>query len=78
MVETPKTSEVPIPRLWFPIRRAPNRIIAEMWHELFEAEGIPCHILPEDPELVMAVGVPYKVCIPLGREHIIEEILRKL
>ena len=52
--------------------------MAEMWKELFEGEGIPTRILP------VSGGAPgreldtYLILVPKEKEHIIEEVLRKL
>jgi len=53
-------------------------MLAEMWKELFEGEGVPARILP-------ASGLPegreldtYRVLVPGDRGHVVEEILRKL
>ena len=58
------------------VRRVRGRIIAEMWKELFEAEGIPTRILSdglEEGELST-----YRVLVPRFREHVVEEVLRKI
>ena len=53
-------------------------MVAEMWQELFEGEGIPTRILP-------ASGIPagqefteYTILVPADKEHVIKDILRKL
>jgi hypothetical protein len=51
-------------------------IIAEMWKELFEAEGIPTRLLPEKPGA--GVRASYRVLVPQLKKHLIEEILRKV
>ena len=33
--------------MWVEIKKAPNLIMAEMWQELFEGEGIPTRLMPE-------------------------------
>lgn len=53
-------------------------MIAEMWQELFEGEGIPT--------LLKAVGggapsrelVAYSVMVPGDKVHVAEEVLRKI
>ena len=64
--------------MWLEVKKAPNLMLAEMWKELFEAEGIPTRLMPE-------VGLPigqelakYRILVPEDKKHIIEEILRKL
>ena len=53
-------------------------MLAEMWKELFEGEGIPARIMP-------AAGLPagreltaYYVLVPKDKEHVIKDVLRKL
>ena len=54
-------------------------MIAEMWKELLEGEGLPTQILPEgDDILSWSERAPYRIMVPRGREHVAEEILRKL
>ena len=59
-------------------RKAPNLIIAEMWKSAIEAEGLPVKILPNGNILEWGELVEYRVMVPKGREHVADEILRKL
>ncbi len=63
---------------WSPYKKAPNLLIAEMWKELFEAEGLPARILPEDEIRTWSQSSSFIVYIPRGREHVAQEILRKV
>jgi len=62
--------------MWTEIKVVPNLITAEMWKELFEAEGIPTRILPEGSEV--GEKAKYRVLIPELKKHLIEDILRKI
>lgn len=64
--------------MWTEIRKAPNLMMAEMWKELFEGEGIPTRIMPESGLPMGQELVPYRIYVPQDRQHVIEEILRKL
>jgi hypothetical protein len=64
--------------MWVQIKSAPNLMMAEMWKEFFEGEGIPTRILPEGGKLEMKEASPYKVCVSQEKVHVIEEVLRKL
>ncbi|MDP3064313.1 MAG: DUF2007 domain-containing protein [Chloroflexota bacterium] len=64
--------------MWTEFRKAPNLMTAEMWKELLESEGLPTRILPEGDILDWGEQVPFRVLVPRGREHVAEEILRKL
>jgi hypothetical protein len=59
-------------------RKAPNLMTAEMWKAALEAEGLPTKILPEGDILTWGERVPFRVMVPKGREHVADEILRKL
>ena len=59
-------------------KKAPNLAIAEMWKDVLEGEGLPTKILPEGDILTWGEGVSFRVMVPLGREHVADEILRKL
>ena len=64
--------------MWTDYKKAPNLITAEMWKNLLEGEGLPSRIVPEGDILDWAEGVPYRILVPKGREHVADEILRKL
>ena len=64
--------------MWVDYLKAPNLIVAEMWKNLLEGEGLPTRILPEGDILDWAEDSPFKVMVPRGREHVADEILRKL
>ncbi|MBI2867578.1 MAG: hypothetical protein HYX97_04510 [Chloroflexi bacterium] len=64
--------------MWAEFKRAPNLMTAEMWKELFEGEGLPTRILPEGDIRSWSETVPFIVYVPRGREHVAEEILRKV
>ena len=37
--------------MWALFRVVPNKIMADAWEELLEAEGIPVHVEAEEPRL---------------------------
>ena len=53
-------------------------MVAEMWKELFEGEGIPTRIMPVSGLPVGQESTTYRILVPEDKEHIIEEVLRKL
>ena len=53
-------------------------MLAEMWKEVLEGEGLPTRILPEGDILDWGERVPFVIYVPKGREHVAEEIIRKL
>ena len=46
--------------------------------EILEGEGLPTNIIPQDEILNWGERVPYRIMVPRGREHVADEILRKL
>ena len=62
--------------MWVEFKTVSNLITAEMWKELFEAEGIPTRILPEDSEV--GEKAKYRVLVPELKKHLIDDILRKI
>ncbi|MEK9658803.1 MAG: hypothetical protein VW450_02525 [Chloroflexota bacterium] len=64
--------------MWVDYKKAPNLILAEMWQEALEAEGLPVRLLPEGGILAGGERAAYRVMVPRGREHVADEILRKL
>ena len=53
-------------------------MIAEAWKELFEGEGIPTRILPASGEPMGQELATYRILVPQDKQHVIEEVLRKL
>ena len=64
--------------MWVDYKKAPNLMLAEMWKEALEGEGLPVRLLPEGDILDHAESVVFRVMVPRGREHVADEILRKL
>ncbi|MFC1909776.1 hypothetical protein ACFLXC_00570 [Chloroflexota bacterium] len=64
--------------MWVEVKKAQNLMMAEMWKELFEGEGVPTRLLPLSggaPDREFAV---YRVLVPEDKKHVIDEVLRKL
>ena len=64
--------------MWVEIKKAENLMIAEMWKELFEGEGIPARIMPVSGMPIGQEFASYSVLVPKDKEHVIKEVLRKL
>jgi len=64
--------------MWMDYRKASNLMIAQMWRDVLEGDGLPVKIIPEGDILTWAELVPFRVLVPKGREHVADEILRKL
>ena len=64
--------------MWVEVKKAPNLMMAEMWKELFEGEGIPTRILPVSGEAPGRELATYRILVPEDKEHVVTEVLRKL
>ena len=64
--------------MWVEIKKTENLMIAEMWKELFEGEGIPTRIMPVSGMPIGQEFANYSVLVPKDKEHVIKEVLRKL
>lgn len=64
--------------MWVEIKKAPNLMLAEMWKELFEGEGVPTRLMPEKGLPAGQELATYRVMVPEDKKHIVEEMLRKL
>jgi hypothetical protein len=49
-----------------------------MWKDTLESEGLPTKILPVGDILNWSEKSGFNVYVPKGREHVADEILRKL
>jgi hypothetical protein len=64
--------------MWIEVKQANSLAIAEMWKELFEGEGIPTRILPLSGEPRDREMATYSILVPRDKEHVLQEVLRKL
>lgn len=64
--------------MWVDYRKAPNLMIAQMWKDVLEGDGLPTKLIPEGDILAWGERVSFRVLVPRGREHVADEILRKL
>ena len=64
--------------MWIEIKKVQNLMMAEMWKDFFESEGVPTRLLPDSGEAMGQESAAYRVLVPQDKEHVIEEILRKL
>jgi hypothetical protein len=64
--------------MWVEVKKAPNLMLAEMWKELFEGEGVPTRIMPVAGLPIGQELAEYRILVPQDKKHIIDEALRKL
>jgi len=54
-------------------------MVAELWKDAFDAEGITAMIAPDVPDWVgVSESQPRRIMVPVSRKHVAEEVLRKL
>jgi len=63
--------------MWVQVKIAPSLMIAEMWKEFFEGEGIPTRILADPDSPAVGESATYRVYVPEEKDHVVAEILRK-
>jgi hypothetical protein len=64
--------------MWTEVKKAKNLMVAEMWKELFEGEGIPTRIMPVSGLPIGQEFAEYSILVPKDKEHVINDVLRKL
>lgn len=64
--------------MWIDYKRVSNLMTAQMWKDVLEGDGLPTKILPDGDILDWGERVSFRVLVPKGREHVADEILRKL
>jgi hypothetical protein len=64
--------------MWVEVKKAKTLVIAEMWKECFEAEGIPTRIMPVAGLPIGQELAEYSILVPQDKEHVIKDVLRKL
>ncbi|PKB64784.1 MAG: hypothetical protein BZY82_10395 [SAR202 cluster bacterium Io17-Chloro-G3] len=64
--------------MWVDYMNVTSLIVGEMWKELLEGEGLPAKLLPDGDIRDWKEQASFRVMVPRGREHVADEILRKL
>ena len=64
--------------MWTDYKKASNLMSAQMWKDVLEGDGLPTKILPEGDIRTWSERSTFRVLVPKGREHVADEILRKL
>jgi hypothetical protein len=64
--------------MWVEVKKASNLMIAEMWKEYLEGEGIPATLGRVPGNYTSKELASYKIMVTQERVHVVEEVLRKL
>ena len=64
--------------MWIDYKKVNNLTTAETWNNLLEAEGLPTMIIPEYGLLEWSEKSNFRILVPKGREHVADEIIRKI
>lgn len=65
--------------MWIEIAKTPNLMIASLWKDLFDAEGVTALVVPDVPDWEgVSDQQPRRVMVPLDKKHVAEEVMRKL
>lgn len=64
--------------MWTPLLAARNRYIAEMWKELFDAEGVATRVVVDGDPKAASDMTSRTIWVPDSKTHVAEEIIRKI
>ena len=64
--------------MWTELFEAKNRYIAELWKELFDAEGVATRVMVVGNPADATDLTPRKIYVPDSKTHVAEEIIRKI
>lgn len=64
--------------MWTELLEAKNRYIAEMWKELFDAEGVATRLVTVGDAADVSDMTPRKLYVPDSKTHVALEIIRKI
>ena len=64
--------------MWTDYKKTSNLMSAQMWKDVLEGDGLPTKILPDGDIMTWSERSIFRVLVPKGREHVADEILRKL
>lgn len=64
--------------MWVKVKSAPNLMLAEMWKEYLEGEGIPTRMLPDPEKPGPSALSGYVLYVSQERVHVVKEVLRKI
>jgi hypothetical protein len=64
--------------MWTELFEVKNRYAAELWKELFDAEGLACRLVVTGDPAQASDMTPRKIYVPDSKTHVAAEILRKI
>lgn len=64
--------------MWTELFEVNNRYVAELWKELFDAEGLATRIMVVGDPALSGDLTPRKLYVPDSKTHVATEIMRKI
>jgi hypothetical protein len=65
--------------MWVEVRKAPNKIFADMLKDFLEGEGIPALLLPNGELTAFpSERIPFRVFVSQEKEHVVREVMRRI
>lgn len=64
--------------MWTELFETKNRYTAEIWKELFDAEGLATRVIVVGDPAQASDLTPRKIYVPDSKTHVAQEILRKI
>lgn len=64
--------------MWSPVRRVRSLLVAELLKELLDSEAVPAKVVLNPEKLEDPEAPEYMVLVAKGKEHVAEEVFRKI
>ena len=64
--------------MWIDYKKVKYLSIAESWKNLLESEGLPTKIIPVEGLISWSEFSGFRILVAKGREHVADEIIRKI
>lgn len=66
----------PLDSRWIVLRTAPSQLVAELWRELLQSEGVPATLAPEDAVSFLGLSPgPCRLLVPAEARDLAERAL---
>lgn len=63
--------------MWVTVINTKKQFTADAWREMFQAEGVPVKVFPVD-NAAESESANFQVMVPVGRQHVVNEILKHI
>ncbi len=61
--------------MWTELMKAPNLMVAELWKQFFDIEGVTAMIVPDTSDWEgVSDDTPRRIMVPLGKKQVAEQV----